>query len=167
MQHREGRALQSGAQRHGIPFEPGRAYVEKLRPAELGWASGVIDVRGYLSERPSSQADRRLPTVAITLGALDGNPHPIVEWFCERTGVQPIATGKGYNRSGCGEHCPAPHVHVANVYHRWIVGGAKAVAVLRAVEPLLVVRQAEARRLIGLAANYKDAHFRDMAARGW
>lgn len=141
--------------------------MEKLTAAQLGWVAGVLDVRGYLSERPSSQTDRRLPTVAVTLGALDGAPHPVISRLCEHTGVQPIATGKGYNRSGCGEHCPEPHVHVTNLYHRWIVGGAKAVAVLRAVEPLLVTRQAEARRLIELAANYKNAHIRDMELRGW
>ena len=141
--------------------------VEQITAAEIGWVAGVIDIRGYLSDRPSSQADKRLPTVAVTLGAVGGEPHPIIAWLCEHTGVQPISTGKGYNRTACGEHCPQPHVHTANTYHRWIVGGAKAVAVLRSVEPFLVFKRDDARRLLGMTAGYKPAHLRDMAARGW
>lgn len=145
-----------------------QAAPDLLTPAQIGWVAGLIDLKGYLSERPSSHADRRLPTVALTLAAVDGQPHPIITWLCERTGVMPIQTGKGYNRNGCGEHCPEPHVHVAHTYHRWIVGGAKAIAVLRAIEPVLIVKQAEARRLMGLASrSYKDAHIREMQRYGW
>jgi hypothetical protein len=139
----------------------------KLSDAELGWVAGVLDLRGYLSERPSSQADRRLPTVAVTLADVEGKPHPAVAWLCQHTGVQPIPTGKGYNRTSCGEHCPEPHVHVSATYHRWIVGGAKARAVLASVLPLLVVRRAEARRLLAMDGRYKPAHVADMARRGW
>jgi hypothetical protein len=151
------------------PFSPSESEsTEVLTAAQIGWVAGLIDVRGYLSDRPSSHADRRLPTVAITLADVaEGEPSPIISWLCEHTGVAPIAVGKGYNRAGCGEHCPQPHVHITARYHRWIVGGAKAVAVLRAVEPVLIAKQGEARRLIGMAAAYKGAHVRDMERRGW
>jgi hypothetical protein len=144
--------------------------VDEIGLGRLGWLAGIIDLRGYLSDRPTSAADRRLPTLAVTLSSQpNGEPSPVVSWLCERTAVTPIRTGKGFNRSGCGQHCPQPHVHVSNTYHRWIVGGAKAVTVLEAVLPFLVVKQDEARKMIalGMDAQIKPAHVEQMRRLGW
>lgn len=141
-----------------------------LSDGRIGWVAGLLDARGYFSERPSSHADRRLPTVALTMPAVDGEPHPVITWLCERTGVAPIPVkrgGAGYTKHACAVHCPQPHVHVNFDYHRWIVGGAKATAVLRAVEPYLLMKGDEARRLLGLSAAYKPAHMREMERLGW
>lgn len=134
----------------------------------LGWVAGILDTRGYLSDRPSSHADRRLPTVSVSMTAQpDGDPHPVIKRLCQLTGVQPVPFGKGHNRAACEEHCPEPHVHVTNTYHRWIVGGAKAITVLHAVLPCMVTKQDVARRLARMTAQYKAAHVREMQRRGW
>lgn len=139
-----------------------------MTPAQIGWVAGIIELRGYLSSHASAQTDHRLPTVAVTLPEVEGQPHPIIAWLCERTGVAPIPTGKGYNRNACGEHCPRPHVHVSSRYHRWIVGGAKAVVLLQAIRPLLVFRAEEVDQLLqSTRGQYKRAHLHEMAARGW
>lgn len=138
-----------------------------LTDAELGWVAGVIDTRGYFSDRPSSHADRRLPTLSVGLGDVDGEPHPIVTRLCALTGVAPIRYGKGFNRASCGTHCPEPHIHVTGHYHRWIVGGAKAIVVLAAVRDHLVVKQQETQNALRLRAQYKAAHYAEMVRLGW
>lgn len=133
------------------------------------WVAGVLDVRGYLSERPSSVVDRRLPTVAVTMRDLGDQSNPVIAQLCAWTDVEPIAVSKHFNRSGCGQHCPEPHVHVSGAYRRWMVGGVKAVIILRAALPYLLVQQDEARRLIALSRdrNWKPMHVRTMARLGW
>lgn len=140
---------------------------KKIEPARLGWVAGIIDLRGYLSDRPSSHADRRLPTVAVTMPTTGEDPATVISWLCRHSGVEPIRTGKGYNSRGCDIHCPEPHRHKTNVYDRWIIGGAKAIVFLKAIQPYLLVKRDEAQRLSAMSANYKAAHFAEMEKYGW
>lgn len=100
--------------------------------------------------------------------SLDG-PNPVITKLCTMTAVEPIALAKKFNRSGCSTHCPEPHVHVTGSYSRWIVGGLKAVVVLRATLPYLLMQRDEAKRLIALGRDrtWKRVHVQAMANLGW
>lgn len=142
---------------------------KKFDSALIPWVAAVLDTRGYLSERPSSSVDRRLPTVAVSMRDLGTEVNPVIKRLSSMTDVEPILLAKKFNRAGCGQHCPEPHVHVTGQYHRWIVGGVKAVVVLRATLPFLMVQHDEAKRLITLGrdGNWKRMHVQAMANLGW
>lgn len=151
------------------PRKHAPAATRAFDQALIAWLAAVLDTRGYLSDRPTSAADRRLPTIAVSMRAIGPDVNPVVRQLCRMTAVEPLQLAKKFNRSGCGQHCPEPHVHVTGLYHRWIVGGVKAVVILRATMPYLLVQRDEATRLLRQsgAGNWKPLHVQAMANLGW
>lgn len=135
----------------------------ELTQPEIAYLAGVVDCRGYLGRRRSGLLE--LPTVSVTLKA----GSPVIARLCELTGVTPIILAKSYNRTGCADHCPVPHVHVSGDYERWIVTGAKARIVLAACVPYLFGLRAQVVQVLedSTGQPFKPASIRKMAAAGW
>jgi hypothetical protein len=137
--------------------------VVSLLEPDFAYAAGVVDVRGYMSYR-QLQNDVVLPSLSVTDKSL-----PLVKHLCTITDMKPVGFERNYNRAGCGEHCPEPHVHVQAQWWRWIITGAKCTVVLAALLPYLRVQRDLAQQLIeaGREAPYKPATVRKLHELGW
>jgi len=135
---------------------------DPLDAQTLAYVAGVIDVMGRISTR--AVGDAELPQVAVSC-----SNEALLRWLGELTGVRPFLTSRSYHRHACGSHCPTPHSEVTSVSGRWLVAGAKATIVLRAVRPMLRLQSDDADEALRAAdaAGFKPATVAKMTALGW
>ena len=130
---------------------------------DAAWLAGVLDAIGRIRVR-YADSGTALAEVAVS------SPHvELLEKVAAMTGVKVTPVRRDYNRLGCSEHCREPHLHVESITGRWSLTGARAVIVLRAIRPHLVVLGPDADRVLAYAgdAPFKKATVDKMRALGW
>lgn len=126
---------------------------------EAAYIAALVDTLGKLTTRVVSRDE--LPVITIQ------GKHDVLPWLAERTGVKIMRLDKSYARHQCTEHCPDKHMGIESWTYRWQLVGARAVLLLREIEPYLRLQGREARRLIAQSENiaFKPAVIADMRAR--
>lgn len=132
-----------------------------LADADLAYVAALVDTLGKLTTRVVNRDE--LPVVTIQ------GKHAILPWLAEATGVKIMRLDRNYTRHQCSEHCPDRHMGIESWTYRWQLTGARAVALLAAIEPHLRLQGREARRLVevGRGVVFKPATVADMGRRGW
>jgi hypothetical protein len=108
---------------------------------DLGWMAGVMDLRGKTKlVRAPSRNERPLLAIYVESKELE-----VVDELGRLTGTKVTDPRESllalsWERRGCGEHCPEPHVHVevkasSAPTSRWHITGAGAVIVLNSLIP--------------------------------
>jgi hypothetical protein len=151
-----------------------------MTPAQLGWVAGLIDMKARAKvvvapsrgNRPivSMYVESREFAILERLGRLTG------QQVHSRTPLKPI----DWDRKGCSEHCPEPHVHVQKSMPpvgRWAMTGVGAAIVLHNVKTMLVTdrgfSEMAAMGLSGAPAPYSrgwaacERSIRRLEALGW
>lgn len=133
-----------------------------LLERELAYAAGVLDVMGTLRVRDVRGTE--LPFVEVSCPNM-----VLLEWLADRTGVGVTKVRRDYNRNGCADHCPEPHVHIESFSCRWSVSGVRATVVLHNLLPYLQLRVETAMDVlaVGLCAPRKPATVAKMTELGW
>jgi hypothetical protein len=129
----------------------------------FAYVAGLLDAQGLITVR-TDQAGSVLPVVALSIPNQE-----LVSWLGTLTSTTPTITKRQFSRHRCTEHCPTNHQQVSSVSMRWIVTGAKATVVLRAVRPWLRFQTEQADSVLAVAdqAPYKPATFQKMRELGW
>ena len=115
--------------------------------ADLGWMSGIIDLKGRIVVKKNKQ--RATPQIIL---AVQSKEYPVVRRLSALVGTAPeLMKAKppaDFMRRQCDEHCPEAHIHVsAGGYPndgmpptaRWTITGVGMAIVLTALEPYLQV----------------------------
>jgi hypothetical protein len=133
-----------------------------MTPAELAYMAGVLDAVGRIRVRQTGASS--LAVVAISSPNI-----PLLERIARSTGVRVVEVRRIYTRLGCSEHCDQPHLHVRSLTGRWELVGARAVVVLRSLQPYLVDLAEDAESVLAATgdAPSKPATLRKMAQLGW
>jgi len=117
---------------------------EMITEAELGWMAGILDFQGHVVRKNNNM--RAKGSVQVTV-YVETSITEIIERLGNMTGTSPepmenkFAPKSEWNRKGCSEHCPEPHVHSVASFPdqaRWTVSGAAAAVVLWNVRDHLV-----------------------------
>lgn len=133
-----------------------------MKPVELAYIAGVVDIFGRIYSRPTET--KRLPAVEVNTGNFD-----LLDLLGTWTRTKPFETRRDYRRGGCEEHCPEQHIHVVSRSGRWTVTGAKATILLAGIRPHLRLQGEMADRMIalGMDADWKPQTVAAMADLGW
>jgi ribosomal protein L30E len=130
--------------------------------ATVSYLAGVIDSLGRIRVRQVGET--KLAVVAIS------SPNrALLSHVAQLTGVRVVSVTRDYARLGCTTHCEKPHLHVVSATARWELVGARAVVVLRAILPHLVLLAPEAVAVLDLCgdAPAKPATLTKMRELGW
>lgn len=107
---------------------------------KLGWFAGVIDLKGRA--RAVNTPSRKNPLLTLRV---DSRELPIIRELCSLTGTRatfaPEKHAHEWQRKGCIEHCPEPHVHIDRTMPAmgtWHITGAGAAIVLYNLLPFLL-----------------------------
>jgi len=111
--------------------------VNKIEEWQKAWAAAMIDSRGHLITKKNKQ---RAPGSQQIVLMIETKHHEIAERLAAMTGTSPepqessLNRREDWNRKGCAEHCPEPHIHVGEpvmpMITRWAVTGTSAAIVL-------------------------------------
>lgn len=114
---------------------------ELLRPHELGWIAGILDMKGVIV-RKRNQMRRTTQTVMI----VETRHRDLVLRLSKYTGTDPAIQSERrikeeWARRGCVEHCPEKHNHIQTIslpqISRWQVTGSSLAVVVFNVMPYL------------------------------
>lgn len=108
---------------------------------KLGWMAGVVDLKGRVKMLNPPSRNRR-PMLSVYV---ESREMAVIRELCSLTGTRPsVAPEKdagAWDRKGCSQHCPEPHIHVNTTMPavgRWHVTGAGAAIVLYNLLPFLL-----------------------------
>lgn len=118
-----------------------------ITPAKMGWMAGIIDLKGRVYVKESSQRNPSRPTTTRQIVLMVDSRFPgIIRELGALTGTKPEARSdkaiKEFMRRSCTEHCPEAHIHVNDdrimpSTYRWTITGVSLAVVLDALEPIL------------------------------
>lgn len=109
---------------------------------QIAWCGGVIDAIGLVRTR-QTEADSLLAYVSVSTAQL-----PIANRLAALTGTKVTTVRRDYTRLGCSQHCEEPHLHVESVTARWSLTRARALVFLSSIEPYLVFKLEDTRRVL-------------------
>jgi len=149
-----------------------------LTAQNLGWVAAIIDFKGKISRKATQ--GRVTPLLVLRV---DTTNLKVAQELSRLTGVsvQPrdARLKDEWERRGCAEHCPEPHIHAAYDMHQmgnWRVAGAAAAIVLYNVLPYMVTDEKmsatmeeilENTELRGRRGNSARQAVERLAALGW
>lgn len=131
--------------------------------AQISYMAGVLDSLGRVRVRELDNGTQ-LAQVAISSPNL-----ALLRHVAQLTGVTVTRVRRHYTRVGCTTHCKEKHLHVESDTGRWELTGARAVIVLKAVRPFLVLLGSEVDTVLAATAGAprKPATVRKMVELGW
>lgn len=115
-----------------------------MMTSDLAWMAGILDLRGRVLNKNNALRRSRQLVLCVDTGVPQ-----VIRKLSQMTGTMPevrdVKLFTEFNRRGCAEHCPEPHVHVLGgegMMHpvgRWTVTGAAMDVVLTNLVPYLMV----------------------------
>jgi len=155
-----------------------------ITEADLGWTAGVLDMHGHVVRHKNKTRARGSVQVSVYV---ETSLSQVTDKLCALTGssAEPMNAPKRpeeWDRRGCIEHCPEPHIHTRFFENlpqvtRWAVAGASCAVVLWNLQGRLVTKgepwewalamSLASTRLSGQGSGAALAAIRRLHALGW